>query len=135
MLFLDKLKTLFSGKFHFTYHSSDHSVTNTVKNNQGNVTITNYAPKEEKTIPLSQDEKNILWCLAEGGQIAILRDESGKIVKAAAFGNDLADTLEEDIILKNLSSLTRKSLITQSDNTHLKISDFGQKLVIELGQK
>ena len=135
MLFLDKLKTLFSGKFHFTYNSSDHSVTNTVKNNQGNVTITNYAPKEEKTIPLSQDEKNILWCLAEGGQIAILRDESGKIVKATAFGNDQADTLEEDIILKNLSSLTRKGLIAQSDDTHLKISDSGQKLVIELDQR
>ena len=135
MLFLDKLKTLFSGKFHFTYNSSDHSVTNTVKNNQGNVTITNYAPKEEKTIHLSQDEKNILWCLAEGGQIAILRDESGKIAKAAAFGNDLADLLEEDTILKNLSSLTRKGLISQTDNTHLKISESGKELVIKLDTK
>lgn len=135
MFFLDSLKALFSGKFRISYTSNRSGNTNTVKNIQGNVTITNYAPKEEKTIPLSQDEKNILWCLAEGGQIAILRDESGKIVKAAAFGNDLADTLEEDIILKNLSSLTRKSLITKSDNTHLKISDFGQKLVIELDQR
>lgn len=130
MSFLGKLKTLFSGKICSNNTSNDNN--SGFINNSGNVTVNLVAPDDEcRKIQLSAEEREILFALAEGAEIAAARDGSGNWVAAVAFGNEKATSIPRETVLANLGSMFRKGLIDKADETHFSISDAGRRIVIK----
>lgn len=128
-MIFELLKTLFPGKI----CSENTNNNNSGIINNGSLTVTLIAPEEEdKRLALSPEEKEILFALAEGADIAAIRNEDGNFVEAVAYGNAKAASLPQGIVIANLGNMLRKGLLDRTDDTHFRISEVGRRIVISL---
>ena len=125
-----KLKILLSGK-NCSVNSANNN-NNSCFFNSGTLTVNFMASDDEcRKIQLSAEEREILFALAEGAEIAAARDESGNWADAVAFGNEKATLIPHETVAANLGAMFRKGLIDKADESHFRISETGRRIVIK----
>lgn len=93
--------------------------------------IINFAQSEaeDKKIPLSSEELEILFVLSEGAELSAARDENGTVCDVHAFGTQKALDFDCNLLLKNLAPMLRKGVICQDGSLRYIISPVGQRIV------